>query len=182
MRHLIVIPLLVVLPAIAHADIGGFVQGIVGYSSPIAGEQYTRGVDSGAARVGVRAGWAPIQIGRVRLGVEVGVDWRALDVEDDETAQHVRALVGPRVMFVADRYAVIFRATVGYDHLALGYEVNDTGYALEPGFGATYRHDTLLFGAEVAVPVLWHPQETGDDLDGFAGADLQMMLSVGAEL
>ena len=176
-------------PTVATSDAAAtssplFVQGLVGYSSPVAGEQYMDGVASGAARVGIRAGFTPLRVGHLRFGVEAGIDWRPLDItNDDGTVQHFRALVGPRVAFVGDRHTVFFRAVTGYDHLALGGDANSNGYAFEPGFGASYRHAKLVFGAEVAVPIIVHRQHTGDDyMDGFVGVDLQLMLSAGAEL
>lgn len=161
-----------------------FLQGLVGYSSPVSGQQYMDGVESGAARVGIRAGFTPLRVGHLRFGVEAGIDWRPLEIVNDEgTAQHFRALVGPRLAFVGDRHTVFFRAAAGYDHLALGGDANSDGYAFEPGFGASYRHARLVFGAEVAVPVIVHRQQTGDEyMDGFVGVDLQIMLSAGAEL
>jgi hypothetical protein len=173
---------LVAAPAIARADADGFVQGVVGYSSPVAGQQYMDGVESGSARVGVRGGWMPLRTGHARLGAEVGIDWRPLGVNGG-TAQQVRALIGSRIAFVAERHAVFFRLAVGYDRLYLDYNVNANGFAVEPGFGAAYRYQKLIFGAEVDVPLILHPERQGDDyMDGFAGADLQIVLSVGAEL
>jgi hypothetical protein len=173
---------LVALTGIASAD-NGFVQGVVGYSSPITGEQYMDGVESGSARFGVRGGYTPIQIGRVRLGVEGEVDWRPLQLANDYSTQQVRAMIGPRFAFVADKNEVFFRAVAGYDHLWLPGGTNDTGIAFEPGFGAATTYQQLIFGAEIAIPITYHREQTGDDyMDGFAGADFQFMLSVGSKL
>ena len=145
MRTKLCVVCLVVAPAIAQADGDGFVQGVVGYSEPIAGAQYTDGVHGGA-RVGVRGGWLPVVHGQTHFGIEGGLDWRPLDTMEG-SVQNLRALVGPRVAFVAEPAEVFFRLTAGYDHLYLGDYVNDTGIAIEPGFGALYRWKGLRFGA-----------------------------------
>jgi hypothetical protein len=168
--------------SVAFADGDAFVQGLVGYASPIAGGTYMEGLhDTDASRrIGVRAGWSPIHVDHMRIGVDGGVDWRPLTLEyDGDTTQEVRLLAGPRISFVADSFAVFFRTAVGYDHMYLSDYTDESGYAIEPGFGASYRYQSLLFGGEVAVPVTMH---SGMDDNGFVGADFQLLLSVGAEL
>jgi hypothetical protein len=174
---------IVAAPVAASAGGDGFIQGVAGYSSPLAGEDYQREVEGGGARVGLRVGWSPLRIGRSRLGLEGGFDWRPLSLVDLGSAQEFRALIGPRLTFAADAYEVFFRAAVGYDYLDLEGNFNDEGYAFEPGFGAAYRHDMLRFGAEVAVPVTYHPAVSGTGyMDGFTAADIQLTAFVGADL
>lgn len=171
------------IPGLAAAQGEGFIQGVAGYSSPLAGEDYQREVEGGGARVGLRVGWSPLRVGRAWLGLEGGFDWRPLSLIDVGSAQEFRALIGPRLTFTADAYEVFFRAAVGYDYLSLESKNND-GYAIEPGFGAAYRHDLLRFGAEVAVPVTYHPESSGpyDYMDSFTAADIQVTAFVGAAL
>jgi len=170
---------LTLVPAIAHADVDGFVEGVVGYSSPIAGDQYSDAVE-GSARVGLRGGWTPLRLGSARVGLEAVFDWRPVSVAN-ETASELRTMIGPRLVFAAAPCEVFFRATAGYDYFNIGSYTNHQGYAIEPGFGASYRHKNLLFSADVATPIIIHTQQTGADyMDGFAGADIQLTTSVGA--
>jgi hypothetical protein len=181
MRALLV-AVIVCAPAVASADDGDeFVQGVVGYTSPIAGVQYSDAI-AGGARVGIRAGrsLATSPDGKSHLSLEFGFDWRPVKV-DGSTEQNLRLLVGPRLTFTADPLEIYFRAAIGYDHLYLSEYVNRDGIALEPGFGAAFRRQGLVLGAEVAVPVSWHPEHQGSDyMDGYAGADLQTMAFAGA--
>jgi hypothetical protein len=90
-------------------------------------------------------------------------------------------MVGPRVTFTADPLEIYFRASIGYDHLYLSDYVTPDGIAIEPGFGAAVRRQNLVLGAEIAVPIAVHLEQTGNDyMDGYAGADLQGMAFAGA--
>jgi hypothetical protein len=181
MRTLLVAAILCV-PAIASADDGDmFVQGVAGYTSPIAGVQYSDAT-GGGARVGLRMGRNMLTSldGKTHIGLELAFDWRPVRV-DGSTEQNLRAMVGPRVTFTADPLEIYFRASVGYDHLYLRYDVNPDGVALEPGFGAAIRRQNLVIGAEIAVPIAVHLEHQGNDyMDGYAGADLQAMSFAGA--
>jgi hypothetical protein len=175
--------MVVCAPLVAQAEVGdNFIQGVAGYATPISGSQYSEGIGSGGARVGIRGGRQLLSNdeGTTFLGLEAGFDWRPVTA-GGESEQQVRLMVGPRLTFAADPLEVYFRATAGYERLYLGYDVNPDGFAFEPGFGAAYRRKGIVVGAEVAVPVSWHPEVTGDDfMDGFAGADLQIMTFAGA--
>ncbi|MBA3463989.1 MAG: hypothetical protein H0T46_28795 [Deltaproteobacteria bacterium] len=179
----IVLVLLLCVPALADAEDGdNFLQGVVGYSTPIAGAQYSEGIGSGGARIGLRGGWSGFRNadGSARLGIEASFDFRPVTVGED-SEQQLRMMAGPRLTFSADPLEVYFRASVGYDRLYMGDSVNPDGLALEPGFGAAYRHKGLVIGAEAAVPIAHHPQVTsGEYMDGFTGADLQVMTFAGA--
>lgn len=167
------IALLVCASTAAHADDTRFIQGIVGYSEPVTG--YSA---DGGARVGVRVGQTPIEIGNGWFGVEAGADWRSLHPMYT-TVQELRVLGGVRLVFPSERAEVFFRADVGFDSLDVdngGTSAN--GYAFEPGFGAAFHDGNLRFGAEVAVPIIWHTASDGErDL---AGADLQIAATMGS--
>lgn len=174
-------------PTLAAAEeTSVFVQGVVGYSSPVAGTQYMEGVGDAAARIGIRGGWTPLNVGAgSQLGFDITLDWRPTVGRYGEGAQELRAIAGPRLAFVNDRYMTFFRLAVGYHRLALGDTdyVTATGLAVEPGFGAALRRGSLLFGAEISVPLALHPEQRGDAYrDGYAGADIQALLSIGSQL
>ena len=166
------IALIVCASSAAHAD-ERFIQGVVGYSDPMSGY-----AQQGGARIGLRVGQTPIELGDSRFGVEAGVDWRHLRPMYSNVDE-LRVLAGARLVFPSDRAEVFFRADIGFDSLDVdngGSSAN--GYAFEPGFGAAFRDGNLRFGAEVAVPIIWHTASDGER-DLF-GADLQLAASVGS--
>lgn len=180
---------LLLVPALARAQVQGFAEGLLGVSMPLGDQRYNDLINA-SFKLGVRGGVWLADMPRVAL--EGSFDFSPLSSQATSfvlsyDAKRIRFLGGIRVGFPVDPVLLYLRFAAGMDYVSytgvfLGTRLSDskTGVAFDPGLGvAVAVLGYMRLGAQLSFPISIHNDSRNIALD-YTSTDLDLVFTIGA--